>query len=547
MRSQLVCEGYPPGASLTEAGQLVRSMSTFDTDDSRKPSGPSSIRSPSGDTELRVPWTHSFPPFYSPSMKSHESDLINGAISLISHHPVDEFSFVRTLLDDLIERRVFVTSSVRAAAAALGIAAKQVNPSRSSGAETQSQPAALYDKAVSCLRNRLSMKYHAEVELLFSCILLCCVELVLQRRQKALLHWHAAYQLSTILTDARPDLIGLDILFRMFDIHTLTHSDCTRLPKIDPLPLQPTLETTDADLLDRYVVETVHASECLIASTAFEMCQGQTAADLPQSQTEHIVAIQNCLKLITSLLHEGRPFVNRPHLLRTHNICLSTFIKVSCMLIETETAFDAYTPVFQQIVEQAQEILENRRQDINHSRQINQTSISMSIGIIEPLHLVATKCRHPALRRRALAYLRETGREGPWTGSVVATYAERCMHIEEGESTVSEAEQETSAMSISAYSSQGPADLVTIPEERRITSYRSHLTNGSIHGEDDPNNLSMRPSVVKVVFLRRRQATVSLIARTLTSGRIEDMIASYNFRHTTLDPNIWQQWTEIFE
>ena len=53
-------------------------------------------------------------------------------------------------------------------------------------------------------------------------------------------------------------------------------------------------------------------------------------------------------------------------------------------------------------------------------------------GVIVPLFVVAHRCRHPKLRRRAIALLRETWRvEGVWDSIGAAAVAERIMQIEE--------------------------------------------------------------------------------------------------------------------
>ncbi|KAK3685325.1 hypothetical protein B0T22DRAFT_214730 [Podospora appendiculata] len=60
------------------------------------------------------------------------------------------------------------------------------------------------------------------------------------------------------------------------------------------------------------------------------------------------------------------------------------------------------------------------------------TLLSLEPGIIVPLYLTATSCRHAVVRRRAIALLRTTKRqEGVWTSYGAAAVAEAIMTVEE--------------------------------------------------------------------------------------------------------------------
>lgn len=62
------------------------------------------------------------------------------------------------------------------------------------------------------------------------------------------------------------------------------------------------------------------------------------------------------------------------------------------------------------------------------------TCFLFDMEVIAPLYLIATKCRHPQLRRRAIALLRATvRREGLWDSQETAAIAERIMEHEEAE------------------------------------------------------------------------------------------------------------------
>lgn len=59
--------------------------------------------------------------------------------------------------------------------------------------------------------------------------------------------------------------------------------------------------------------------------------------------------------------------------------------------------------------------------------------ISLDLGIVGPLFDVASRCRDPTIRRKAIGLLKSSPRqEGIWNASVAARFAERLVEIEEG-------------------------------------------------------------------------------------------------------------------
>lgn len=57
----------------------------------------------------------------------------------------------------------------------------------------------------------------------------------------------------------------------------------------------------------------------------------------------------------------------------------------------------------------------------------------MEIGVIQPLYFVATKCRHPLIRRKALALLRTEAlkKESMWNSHPTADFVEKIIEMEE--------------------------------------------------------------------------------------------------------------------
>lgn len=131
------------------------------------------------------------------------------------------------------------------------------------------------------------------------------------------------------------------------------------------------------------------------------------------------------------------------------------------MFCATEMQFDAYMSHFGAIVRLGWEVLEadTQRAAAEHSPGASpphhvRPTFSADMGIVPPLFVVATKCRHPGLRRQAIQILRSSARrEGMWDSELAARIGQWIMEVEEhGEQL-----------------SPGGALARSIPEERRVT------------------------------------------------------------------------------
>jgi hypothetical protein len=90
-----------------------------------------------------------------------------------------------------------------------------------------------------------------------------------------------------------------------------------------------------------------------------------------------------------------------------------------------EMMWDEYTKSFETMVEHAEMLLQLERGQ-------KQSSFTFDMEIILPLYIVAVKCRHGDLRRRAILALRSQNRqEGVWNSHLAASVAEYMMHLEE--------------------------------------------------------------------------------------------------------------------
>lgn len=135
-----------------------------------------------------------------------------------------------------------------------------------------------------------------------------------------------------------------------------------------------------------------------------------------------------------------------------------------CMFNSTESHFDVFGPQFQQIVDLGQEVVaDDERKAVNercpypdlcqHRRWSDPPSVldggytanhikpsfSADLGIVPPLFVVATKCRDPHLRRKAIQLMRSSSRrEGMWDSEMSARISQWVMQIEESDGSESQ-------------------------------------------------------------------------------------------------------------
>ncbi|CZT00135.1 uncharacterized protein RAG0_08287 [Rhynchosporium agropyri] len=95
----------------------------------------------------------------------------------------------------------------------------------------------------------------------------------------------------------------------------------------------------------------------------------------------------------------------------------STTIILAPVQNESEMVYDAYTPDFAYIVHTCQIILSSR----DSTQLPRNTRFSFDTGIVPPLHVTASKCRDPTIRREAISLLFDNPRqEGMWDGVLSA-------------------------------------------------------------------------------------------------------------------------------
>jgi hypothetical protein len=107
---------------------------------------------------------------------------------------------------------------------------------------------------------------------------------------------------------------------------------------------------------------------------------------------------------------------------------LTATLRMSTFFYLDELAYDAFSAEFREIISHCQSVIE-----ISMRNRTDRTGLGFSfdLGIIWPLYTVACKCRHPVLRRTAIALLPRSNTEGMWDGRAIAAIARWAMNCEE--------------------------------------------------------------------------------------------------------------------
>lgn len=155
---------------------------------------------------------------------------------------------------------------------------------------------------------------------------------------------------------------------------------------------------------------------------------------LPQNLAEHVSHITNLLDswsnkfelfvAINSIRFKPQDHTGATILRISH---LTTWIFNRTYYNMFQTSYDEYTPQFLHIVELATAVIEFSVGKNSHGGM----RVAFDIGIIQPLHFLALRCRDRSIRRRAIALLEKSGREGVWDGMSMAAIVRFVMQKEE--------------------------------------------------------------------------------------------------------------------
>ena len=147
--------------------------------------------------------------------------------------------------------------------------------------------------------------------------------------------------------------------------------------------------------------------------------------------------LQQWLQTFEAFLSQSTPKMNSRELsgailLKLHHI--TAYLILATSQSRLQTVFDTYLPCFEKIVSLSASLIAAID---TGGFNFQTTKFRIDIGVIGPLYLVATRCREPLLRRKAVQLLR---REGAWDREAAALVADRIIRLEEeGLGPISEA------------------------------------------------------------------------------------------------------------
>lgn len=154
--------------------------------------------------------------------------------------------------------------------------------------------------------------------------------------------------------------------------------------------------------------------------------------------------------------------------LRIHQVVASMWLR-KCTAAE-ECANDEVTAQFETAVGLAEAIhaIAGTREQ---RAALNSSTFLFDMEIVSPLYYVATKCRHPVIRRRAITILEGTQRrEGLWDSNMAAAIAKRTMEIEEAKLTKLNG-SELPAEVDRVHNTQISSEVGTNPKKHDVTFY----------------------------------------------------------------------------
>lgn len=101
----------------------------------------------------------------------------------------------------------------------------------------------------------------------------------------------------------------------------------------------------------------------------------------------------------------------------------------SAGVYSSQTFYDSYEGSFSEILALASRFIQDMSETV---RETEPSWAAFDTGVLGPLYFVASRCRHPLIRRRALDLLRKGPcQEGIWNRDLLSSVAERIIQLEE--------------------------------------------------------------------------------------------------------------------
>jgi hypothetical protein len=293
-----------------------------------------------------------------------------------------------------------------------------------------------YGRSMAGLRNRMKQAPTQSVTAVISCILYICIECLQDNEAEAIALYQRAIEMMRSSAENRPAIwpatqlekslgSGVRDLLQNMAASQRIRTQWERIPDKSERPFRSLLDARE----ELFVL--LFDSHDFIVDTIKIIITEQAKDWIPPSES---LFRQHSLRTRFLRWHEAlEDMINRPgnndYEDEAYSILLVTygqyFITVCTILSMYETAFDDFLPIFQTMVDCAGRIVAPKSKE---SRPV----FIFETRVIPQLFFVATKCRHPVIRRQAISLLR-TGAEveNTWKADTLADIAEWVVGTEE--------------------------------------------------------------------------------------------------------------------
>ena len=344
---------------------------------------------------------------------------------------------------------------------------------------------AQYNKAITHLSKRLNSESSIEVALL-ACILFVCVEFLRGDCEPAVKHFKSGMTIAlgslsngdsqTAKASAeRIKTYMLPFFNRIELLSTLFGNDASwdypvELPQAVPDRFQTIREARDS---------IIHLANLSVRFIRYMKSRKYDRLVLPDDLARQRALLQQFEKWATTLNNMllsdtvTDKDLDAAKTLRIHQLVASMWLK-RCVVPE-ECATDKVMNEFETTVSLAENI-HSFAGTREQRKALDSSSFLFDMELVSPLYYVATKCRHPIIRRRAISILERTQRrEGLWDSNMAAAIAKRTMLIEETKLTRLEG-SELPAEEDRVHNAQIDSEVGTNPKKHDVTFYT--LPNG---------------------------------------------------------------------
>lgn len=320
-----------------------------------------------------------------------------------------------------------------------------------------------YNKAIQCLTNSQSAStqtYENRIAVLTTCMLFICICSLQGHQSQAILHirsginlireWELDKSSPSSQLSQNPISAGvLTTIFARFDFQTRTLLDqFTKETWSQTFKLSNESQEPFRSLPEAYENLVILSNQLLELIQRREFISFDQVKNLLDQRGVYAAYFKNWDDRFSGYLAAltDTSQIKDISILRIHRLLMHVALNINPF--EGELGYDRFRDSFNEIVELASTVIGTEASSVSVSQQRNKTnlssiypterqtasspSFSASMGVIEPLYFIASRCRDPIVRYKALDLLSSyPRREGIWDSNLAARIAEMGIKIEE--------------------------------------------------------------------------------------------------------------------